>query len=453
MIIALISCSKEKKHYACPAWELYSASNLFSLSYQYAKKAADKIFILSAKYGLVSENQILHPYDQTLKEMDREQQLNWAEEVMRKLRTSCDIAHDHFIILAGSAYSRDLLPQIPHCTLPLEGLRMGERIAHLKKLLDESQDSLCVRLHRLLCGMPRYQWDQIHSIPFSNGIYIIFEKGEMYHSMERIVRVGTHTSDGRLKLRLLDHFVKENHDGSIFRKNIGKAILNAYHDPYLSTWTLDTSKPENKPHVDPDKNADTEHRVSKYLRSNFSFTAFRVDSKEERLRLEEAIIATLNRESDFSPSSKWAGRYSPEREIRQSGLWLKQGLDGQPMTASEYRRLLELCAIRQEIAPGRKPDSLAQAQSKALFAAGSFGKYAPLFRYLRSQTADRIVMTMAEMETVLGFKLPGSAYKYPMWYNPNGHPHCQAWLLAGYTVEDAAECIKTETVTFIRKVR
>ena len=62
MRIALISCSKEKKNYPCPAHELYSASNLFSLSYQYAKKYADKIYILSAKYGLVAEDCILMFY-------------------------------------------------------------------------------------------------------------------------------------------------------------------------------------------------------------------------------------------------------------------------------------------------------------------------------------------------------------------------------------------------------
>jgi hypothetical protein len=54
--------------------------------------------------------------------------------------------------------------------------------------------------------------------------------------MNRIVRVGTHTSPNRLKIRLKDHFWHENKDGSIFRKNIGKAILNQEHNPYLQTW-------------------------------------------------------------------------------------------------------------------------------------------------------------------------------------------------------------------------
>ena len=305
MRIALISCSKEKKGYSCPARELYSASNLFSLSCQYAKKVADKIFILSAKYGLVAEDQIIPPYNQTLKEMNRQQQLNWASGVLDALERECNLSSDHFILLAGNTYCRDLIQCLPNHSLPLDGLRMGERMSCLKKLLDGSlpvsASTRCDQLHRLFCAMPRYTWDQISQIPFANGIYIIFEKGERYHGMERIVRVGTHTSADRLKVRLLDHFVHENHDGSIFRKNVGKAILNAYRDPYLAIWTMDTSKPENRRFLDEEKNTATERRVSKYLRENFTFTVFQVMDKDERLRMEEAIIATLNAEPTFIP--------------------------------------------------------------------------------------------------------------------------------------------------------
>ena len=267
MRIALISCSKEKKDYPCPAWELYSASNLFSLSYQYAKKHADRIYILSAKYGLVAENQIIPPYNQTLKEMNRQQQLNWASGVLAALERECNLSSDHFILLAGNTYCRDLVQRLPNHSLPLEGLRMGERMSRLKKLLEGSvpvsASTLCDQLHRLFCAMPRYTWDQISQIPFANGIYIIFEKGEQYHGMERIVRIGTHTSTNRLKAHLLDHFVRENHDGSIFRKNVGKAILNAHRDPCLAIWTMDTTKPKNRRFLDEEKNTDTERRVSK----------------------------------------------------------------------------------------------------------------------------------------------------------------------------------------------
>lgn len=235
--------------------------------------------------------------------------------------------------------------------------------------------------------MPRYTWEQISQIPFTNGIYIIFEKDGQYHGMERVVRVGTHRLPDRLRTRLSDHFVKKDHGGSIFRKNIGKAILNAYWDPYLETWTVDTSKPEKHAYINKKKNADTERRVSKFLRERFSFTVFQMTDKNERLRMKETIIAGMDAESEFMPGSKWSDIYSLEQEIRESGMWLKQGLNGKPIT---------------------------------------------------------------EAEAILGFKLPNSAYIYSMWRNPNGHPHCQAWLQAGFSVKDVAESIRTKIITFER---
>ena len=106
--------------------------------------------------------------------------------------------------------------------------------------------SHCLRLHQLLATLPRYTWEEIDEVPFRNGIYLVFEEGETYRGMPRIVRVGTHTSPDRLRQRLRDHFVRENHNGSIFRKNIGKALLHQTGDPYLATWSLDTSRPPYK---------------------------------------------------------------------------------------------------------------------------------------------------------------------------------------------------------------
>lgn len=443
MKIALISCSKEKKNYACPAYELYSASALFSLSYQYAKLHTDKIYILSAKYGLVSENQILEPYNQTLNEMNRREQLDWAGRVLREFQRVCDIASDQFVILAGSNYYKDLVPSLSHCELPLAGLRMGERMAFLKNQMEPARKSMCLRLHELLCSIPRYTWEQISEIPFTNGIYVVFEKGEQYYGMDRIVRVGTHTSSNRLKNRLTDHFVKENHDGSIFRKNIGKAILNADRDPYLPIWTLDTSKPENRKYLDSKKNAHTEKRVSKYLRENFTFAVFRVETKEERLRLEEAIITALNREPTFGPGSHWLGNHSPENEIRESGLWLKQGLDGKVLSEREYVDLLALCGTQSAYLTKTKTPEKTPVQKSGL------GKYAPLYQYLKEHDKPRITLSFTEIEAILGFSLPHSAYTYPTWWNPGGmHTHCRSWVQAGYKAADISSGTRRKRMTF-----
>ena len=348
--IALISCSKRKMPYACRASELYSASTLFSLSYEYAKAHADRVFILSAKHGLVGEEEIVAPYEETLNEKTAAERQAWAQKVLRQLEQVCDLQRAEFMILAGKNYYEYLLPCLSHASLPLGALPLGGRIAFLQRNLaypeetTDSQTAAAERLHELFSQLPLYSWQTIDSIPFQDGIYIVFEKGETYKGRARIVRVGTHSSQGRLRQRLKDHFVRENHNGSIFRKNIGKALLNRDRDPYLSIWTLDTSKAPNIGKEDTRKEAEVERRVSAYMREAFTFCVFQVESKEERLRLEEAIIATLSQAEDFTASASWLGKSSPEWEIRRSGMWLKQGLDAKALSKAELLRLSQLVA-------------------------------------------------------------------------------------------------------------
>jgi len=209
---------------------------------------------------------------------------------------------------------------------------------------------MTTKLHSLFSFMTRYNWRTINNINFNNGLYIIFENGEKYNKTDRIVRVGTHNSDGRLKARLKNHFINENKDGSILRKNIGKAILSRSHDIYLGIWSKNSSnksKMENVPGYDSDYQKLIETLVSKYMRENMSFSCFSVSTEVERLRLEEGIIATLNKNKDFYASVDWLGNYSPEEKIRQSGMWLKQGLNKEPLSETEIKQIEMYCSATE----------------------------------------------------------------------------------------------------------
>lgn len=351
--VVLISCSKLKRTYACETRLLYDASSLFSKSLAYAQIIADDIFVLSAKHGLVPLDEIIEPYEETLNDKSPAELAAWGKNVTGQLSRRYDVQNTEFVILAGQNYYQPLRPHLPKITLPLLGLPMGKRMAKLDALVktgaqNQNQDSMCVRLHRLFNGMPRYKWDTISNIGFDNGIYVLFEADEKYNGMDRIVRVGTHRSDGRLRRRLKDHFVSENKDGSIFRKNIGKAILNKNKNSYLDVWSVDTSKPENIARLgdryDPAFQKKVEETVTKYMREHFTFACFPVATEQDRLRFEEGIIAVLNDAAGFVASAEWRGRYSTEHEIVRSGLWLKQGLDGIPLTQNEYEKIATLCS-------------------------------------------------------------------------------------------------------------
>ena len=55
-----------------------------------------------------------------------------------------------------------------------------------------------------------------------NGVYVIFDKTQRDFGLPRIVRVGTHTGKDNLPNRIKNHFLSEDKDSSIFRKNVPK---------------------------------------------------------------------------------------------------------------------------------------------------------------------------------------------------------------------------------------
>ena len=138
--IALISCSKRKNSCPCPASELYSASLLFSLLYKYAKANADRVYIISAKYGLVAEDEVLEPYDETLNAKPAAERRAWAQRVLNQLSQVCDVRKTEFVILAGQRYHEYLCPELPHKSLPLGKLRFGERIKFLKAITENVKE-------------------------------------------------------------------------------------------------------------------------------------------------------------------------------------------------------------------------------------------------------------------------------------------------------------------------
>ena len=83
--IVLQSCVKTKLTHRAKAADLY-ISSLFTLSRQYALSLnPDRIFILSAKYGLVDLKQEIDPYDLTLNTMGVAERREWSRRVLSEL--------------------------------------------------------------------------------------------------------------------------------------------------------------------------------------------------------------------------------------------------------------------------------------------------------------------------------------------------------------------------------
>lgn len=92
----------------------------------------DKIFILSAKYGLVDLEQELEPYEQTLNMMSSHEIKNWAEKVKEQMRGKINFEKDEIVFLAGEKYRKYLLPLFNKTDVPLQGLSIGKQLQYLK---------------------------------------------------------------------------------------------------------------------------------------------------------------------------------------------------------------------------------------------------------------------------------------------------------------------------------
>jgi hypothetical protein len=82
---------------------------------------------------------------------------------------------------------------------------------------------------------------------------------------------------------------------------------------------------------------------------------------------------------------------------------------------------------------------------------GAGGEYQLLHKYLRDRYADRFVLTVAQIEDLVGFALPDPARRQREWWavaapGAEPSPQSEAWTLASRsaTVNLAAQCVLFE---------
>ena len=218
---------------------------------------------------------------------------------------------------------------------------------------------LCKWLHEQLAPLPvcRFPFD-LGELP-ENGIYFFYEEGETWGhggDQPRIVRIGSHRGEGNLRSRISETYLLDERkldcsphspkpaDRSIFRKNLGRALLNRDGDEYLQVWEIDFTLRANRDEVTHLRDVVTETRleneISQLLRERFSFRTIAVDDRTERTQLEKHLIGTPSNCSCCTPSHDWLGRSSPKAQIRQANLWQVQHLKAHPLGASEKVALL-----------------------------------------------------------------------------------------------------------------
>lgn len=102
--IGLVGCVKRKAGSPRPAKDLYT-STLFRGRRSYVEHSCDEWWILSAEHGLVDPEEILAPYDTTLKDMSRAFRRRWSATVLEAIDARiAPHPGDIFEIHAGADY-------------------------------------------------------------------------------------------------------------------------------------------------------------------------------------------------------------------------------------------------------------------------------------------------------------------------------------------------------------
>lgn len=132
MKIAMVACTKLKANYPCSAREMYQESTLFKKAVKFVKQQGyDDWYVLSAKYGLLRQLDVIEPYDLTLTNMNVEKRKTWTELVHKQIvNLKLDLKQIDFY--AGSKYREYLIPLLEHkgiiCIVPLQGKGIGEQL-------------------------------------------------------------------------------------------------------------------------------------------------------------------------------------------------------------------------------------------------------------------------------------------------------------------------------------
>jgi hypothetical protein len=229
----------------------------------------------------------------------------------------------------------------------------------------KQSDDLCRRLHEVLEQLPAHRYP-IHwrSLP-SNGVYFFYESGEYWgHGGQkpRVVRIGAHR-EGNLVSRMRSHYVADStirrldydraapKDRSIFRKNIGRALLAKSRSRYLKVWDWDATEKSHRAlvqnHRDIMVEQRLEKRINRILAERFWFRVLPTPSQEGVLGvggLEARLIGTVAGCGNCRASDAWLGHFSPQHKVRHSGLWLSQHLDDESLRPSDWPKIIKWCA-------------------------------------------------------------------------------------------------------------
>jgi uncharacterized HhH-GPD family protein len=180
--LILLGCVSTKAQYPAPAKDIY-VSDLWRKRRAYAESTGEPWLILSAEYGLVDPDQVIEPYDRSLKDESPKYRSRWAHEVSVQVIERCrHLGVESVEVHAGASYLESgLIAALNRAGIkviwPLRGRRIGEQLewystrgstsdrrVSVSSIPDRSFDGLLRRISRLEKEVAELS-QRLHGIP------------------------------------------------------------------------------------------------------------------------------------------------------------------------------------------------------------------------------------------------------------------------------------------------
>lgn len=278
--LVLIGCVKSKGEHPTQAKNLYTSA-LFRKGRSYAEASGKPWFILSAKHGLVSPDEVIEPYDVYLKGMPAAYRERWGATVVEQLTDGFGPVQGVTIeIHASATYVDQIRPKLEaggaRVSVPLHGLTMGQRLAWYgggsAAASDRDRDAIAPpdrvpssssdlelvgQLRRLEAALsPQefiatggiglrypglYSWwvDPVGAATLTAGLGHLIKPGLIYAGLAG----ATHTRSGKASANTLWGRIRSMHLGgrhefSTFRRSLGSILASALRAPGIDEAAL-----------------------------------------------------------------------------------------------------------------------------------------------------------------------------------------------------------------------
>lgn len=190
-------------------------------------------------------------------------------------------------------------------------------------------------------------------ITAKGGVYFFFEEGEARTgsgSGSRVVRIGTHglragsgsTLWGRLRQHKGTAAGGGNQRGSIFRRHVGAALMEAGRIVTVSGWRVgqNAAPAQRKAEIEAELAVSCAIRRMPFLFLPIGDAAGPASDRGYIERNAIALLSSATARAVDPPSAGWLGRHALSPEIRESGLWNVRHI-GEAVESGFLDRLLQ----------------------------------------------------------------------------------------------------------------